>query len=390
MSNYVLAVCLLGLVAPGNGDVGVFFVQKDPAYFSYNSWLVTLSIDLEPYENHVHMIRDEIQVFDRAFESVRHLRVNQTDARRLGYPNVRNDVTDLLEREVNLFNKKFEAILDKFQDIKTIALSNLENKRPKRSLLPFMGDVLHNLFGTATSKKMNKLKKLFRSLRTSHTQLSHFVEESVSIVNTSHHQLKENRNAINHLQETSKIFRQEITNIVRKLEHDHYNSLVFVQMINRIHEIFHVVSFHIQETEQVLDDLINQIQEAVHGNFPISLLPPHKLISILDNVKTLIPKSMSIPLDVGEVQMLNYYKFLSPIIIPDDSKFHVVFGLPILPIHSKFDIFEAVSMSFQDPTSNLSAEYILESSYLAFSKAMGKYGLISSSEIDSCKHTRIC
>ena len=88
--------------------------------------------------------------------------------------------------------------------------------------------------------------------------------------------------------------------------------------------------------------------------------------------------------------MLSFYKFLSPVLIPDDSKIYVVFGIPILPMHSKFNIFKAVSMSFQDPITNLSAEYILESSYLAFSKPLGQYGFISNSEIDSCERTPVC
>ena len=384
------SLVLLVLSSQGNGETGVFFVQEDPAYVSYNSWIVTLTIDLAPYEDQIYSIRDEIREFERSFDAMRLFRNNSQDYR-LGYNGaIRNDVTDLLNREVKLFNNKFKTILEKFRDIKMLAARRYENVRQKRSLLPFVGDVLENLFGTATEKKMKKLRFKVRELSAANSRLMHFVEESASILNTTHYQLKENRNAIIHLQNTSRIFQKEMIQIIQDVDDKVFSNTAFAQMINRIHEIFHLVSYHIDETSNAVGMLLNQIQDTVQGNLPMSLMLPKQMIAILDGIRRLIPETMTVPGDLSDIQMLLYYKFLHPVIIPENSKFHVVFGIPVLPKNSKFQIFRPVSMPIQDPQTNLSVEYILEANNLAISKATGQYSFISDKELSSCKDVPVC
>ena len=143
------SLVLLVLSSQGNGETGVFFVQEDPAYVSYNSWIVTLTIDLAPYEDQIYLIRDEIREFERSFDDMRLFRNNSQDYR-LGYNGaIRNDVTDLLNREVKLFNNKFKTILEKFRDIKMLAARRYENVRKKRSLLPFVGAPMATMLPSA-------------------------------------------------------------------------------------------------------------------------------------------------------------------------------------------------------------------------------------------------
>ena len=82
-------------------------------------------------------------------------------------------ITDLHE----LFTHKFEQLQLTLQSIHM--LSGHSPTRPKRSLLPFVGNVMSSTFGTATHSQLRDLKQYFQQMRHIQSKVIHIVKENV-------------------------------------------------------------------------------------------------------------------------------------------------------------------------------------------------------------------
>ena len=59
----------------------------------------------------------------------------------------------------------------------------MQLNRSKRSLLPFLGDFMGTLFGTATKSDMRKVKTALTKLQGAQKQLDHIVANSITLLN---------------------------------------------------------------------------------------------------------------------------------------------------------------------------------------------------------------
>ena len=91
------------------------------------------------------------------------------------------------------------SITQKLELIESAFLSQTRPPRSRRSLLPWAGDLLKSLFGTATKNDLSRLREDLVRLGSSHNKLIHEVENSLTIINKSHEHVVENRNSINDL-----------------------------------------------------------------------------------------------------------------------------------------------------------------------------------------------
>ena len=71
--------------------------------------------------------------------------------------------------------------------------------RSKRSLLPWGGDLLNALFGTATESDLDGLRKQISNLAVNQNDLVHVVENSLSMLNKTNTLASQNRHAMNNL-----------------------------------------------------------------------------------------------------------------------------------------------------------------------------------------------
>ena len=90
-------------------------------------------------------------------------------------------------------------------------------KRQKRALVKFVGTVLSQLFGTASEADLGKLKSSIMSLKNSQSQLVHVVSESVTLLNKTNENVKENREATGKLINVSNVFHSQLSICMMKL-----------------------------------------------------------------------------------------------------------------------------------------------------------------------------
>lgn len=65
MINLVV-LCLLTCLTGSYGQSGTYFVQQDSVFNSYSSWIITITVDLDPYEQQMAVLTREIKQFSDA------------------------------------------------------------------------------------------------------------------------------------------------------------------------------------------------------------------------------------------------------------------------------------------------------------------------------------
>ena len=110
-----------------------------------------------------------------------------------------------------------------------------------------MGTLLSTLFGTATTGELSKLKQGLSSLASSETQLKSVVRESLLLINKTHEAFQENGDVIIQLRYATENFHTEIAAVYRKLSSID-TEVSYVEMVTKIHNAFHVVSYALKVT----------------------------------------------------------------------------------------------------------------------------------------------
>ena len=270
------AVALVMMSTSAEASSGVYFVPEDPINPVYNSWLVTVSVNLQPYIGHLGSLRGEV----KNFKSVIDFFKGQSQKLK-GKGNSQADVIDLLEQEYNDFQEEYFSLKETFDElIIVVDDSSIKPSRRKRALLPFVGSVLSDLFGTATHANLERLKYSIEGLQASQTGLIHVVRDSVILLNKTHEHVQENRQVINRLVNATDTFRSELSVIIRCLNDD-TQELSIRKIIDKINEVSHIVSSAIFKTRHSLTSLIQQLNLALQGSLPMDLLKPSKMIKIL-------------------------------------------------------------------------------------------------------------
>ena len=109
-----------------------------------------------------------------------------------------------------------------------------------------------------------------------------------------------------------------------------------------------------------INNLINDLELCIQGDLPLSLLPPTQLLSILSNINKKLPPGISLPLKLSNDHLLTFYKHLHTLVVPLDTRFHIVIALPLTMNNYQFTLYDVISMPYTPPDMNVSVQYSLE------------------------------
>ena len=184
MKCCVLLLCV-GLALGSQVAHNVVFQKMNEVTTTKSRWLVTFVIDLEPPENLLSKLSRDVQNTTGITQKVvSHYVESQSQF-------VKNLVK--LGSDLRTIMDTYNGILEGFMEYRTLY------GRQKRSLLPFVGKALHFLFGKVTDGDLSVIRSNVNKLAKNQKEISHAVQEKLSIIYTSRVQISENRQAINNL-----------------------------------------------------------------------------------------------------------------------------------------------------------------------------------------------
>ena len=210
-------------------DLGewVIFQPVLQAYPTRHSWIITAHVSLGNLEHHWKLFTRQLARTQKFLRSLDH------------HPSTPMQLLSTLQLELS----NIQDIYKSGESTITSAIHLLNSNQLqmhtqcRRSLLPFLGDALSWLTGTATTKDINSIKTWINLLIATQTSQHNTLVHIVSILNITRYATQVNRHSINKVIDAVCTTSQDINNLYN-LTTSLATSINFNQMILHIRSVF--------------------------------------------------------------------------------------------------------------------------------------------------------
>ena len=376
-------ILLSFIVTDISGMSGTQFVPRGSMYASYSSWIVTVTIDVTPYRDHLTAVKSKFNLLKTNIHSLLSAdRRNSSGGESPAIGLIRRYDVGGIQIEINHFEAEIRHLQHMLEVLNTF--TTRKDGRKKRSLLPFVGDVLSTLFGSATQKDLDQLRDGLIALDNSQSQLAHVLAHSMTMINKTNSEVQRNRAVINQLSRGLSRLDSRVTALISDLKTNVHPFISYQQISQRVRGTLRVMARSLRMGYQALTAIKNNLQHVMQGSLPISLLPPSELIPLLQAISRAAPKGLTLPVDVARNPHW-YYRRLATTLIADSDRLSVVIALPLIHTDSLYTLYEAVWVPTPHASSGALASYELEGPYIAISDKGDLYITLSQTDVSRCK-----
>ena len=158
-----------------------FFRHENTVHVTQQSWAISFKLDIEPYQQ----AQDRLALVYTSTISV------------AAYRTIRQQQEEEFMELRVLVHELTVSLL------RLGPLTTWSHERNKRSILPFVGDILGALFATASSSDVREINRQLNVLAESDTQIRHVLQRTITVLNHTYIGTVENRQTINDLIEVS-------------------------------------------------------------------------------------------------------------------------------------------------------------------------------------------
>ncbi len=370
-----------------HGEWGIQFVPSGTVYASYSGWVLSLTMDLHPYHKQFEIISRQVDKLDGMMSTLflENVSSNTSTEATIALEKMRLDWSrpaKLELRRIKSSQLRLEELLS------SLKLASNPIHRTKRALIPLIGDLLSDLFGTASERDLNHLKRGLTVLKNGQSKLAHVVSESLTLLNKTNSEVIDNRKAINHLAVSMKSLDDHIVDIFNHLETDIEPMILNQQITTKLLNSLRLVSDLIKTSLSSIETVQSIMHEVLQGRLPSSLVLPRTLKNILLQIQKELPTGFSLPADPRSM-ITWYFNNLATTLLPDNGKFHVLTLVPLIQGDALYSLYKIVSVPSPHINQQISAEYIVEGPYIATSATGGKYIILTSIEAERCVNSEV-
>ena len=249
------------------------------------------------------------------------------------------------------------------------AIKLLQSNQPqthiccRRSLLPFLGDVLGWLTGTATTKDINSIKTKINQLITTQLSQQETLVHIISILNVTRYATQVNRHSINILMDAARATSYNINNLYN-LTTSLTTSINFHQLILNIRSVFANLHDSLNYIQMVSTHTMDSTNAATSGTLSPHILPVVDLQRMLSHIADTLPPILHLP--VSPDNTLHFYRYLFMHILIENKQFLLLIDIPIQDRSQQITIHKILTLSI--PHGNYTAHYDINARYLGISK----------------------
>ena len=302
------------------GD-SVLFQPVLKAYLTYHSWIITAHISLGHLECHWKYFNREV---DRTHQLLQFLSQQ---------PAAQTHLISPLQVELTTINDMYNSC--KPTNISAINLLNTDpsfdghinsNNHHKRSLLPFLGDVLRWLTGTATTKDVNSIKELVNQLIEVQSTQQETLLHIVSILSVTRYATQVNRHSINILMDKVDETSHDVNNLYN-LTTSLATSLSYHQLVLYIRSDLANFQDSLSYIRMLSTHIMDYIDAAMTGTLSPHILPIMDLKKMLSHIEETLPSTLHLP--VSSVDTQHFYQYLCMHVLITNKQFLLLIDVPI-------------------------------------------------------------
>ena len=369
----------------------VIFNKVKEVSLSRSSWKLTMIVDLDAYDlyfvktlNYIKELEEKISTTYKKFEDGGHVQLTSHFL--------------ALRDELKLINNTREKIKGRFDNYRALhVVSKRSVLRKKRALLPFVGSIYSFLFGLTSESDMKDIRQAINDLGDNQDGLRHVVQKSLSVMNKSQHEIIENRNRINKLNQGISVLTRNLDNLSIKSQDAIYKINNFLQYYLHLNSLTNSAQELIIEMVQFFEDLGRQIDMLANGELTPVVIAPIKLKDALIKIEQNLPEILQLPVDPTE-NLWAYYQTIKCATMIEDNKVIIILNIPLINLAEKMDIYEVINLPLPNlklpqlvnnlDTKSMLAAYDLEAHAFAIDTTRTRYSLLTKEEVTRCtSHT---
>ena len=263
-----------------------------------------------------------------------------------------------------------------------MSLRDERRPRNKRALIPIVGEGLSWLFGTATKSDVREIKRNLKTLASNQDELIHIAEESLSILNVTRVEVKQNRHMIDVLDQSLIVLDAKFINITDSLK-------IHLAILNRAFQTYTQLQLVFLELKDAMDkaaaylqSIKTQLDQLALGHLSPSVIAPGQLTNILNEIEEQIPEYLSLPEPAYAAWY--YYQTLECATLVENKMFVTIVNLPLVDINANFELFKIHNIPFPYAGTKLTANYEIEAPFLAVNLKRTQYMLLTDNEARDC------
>ena len=353
----------------------VVFKKLADIHTSRSHWRLTLIEDLTNYvPNLVH-----VQV------QTTHLHLGL----RVLLAHMKGNVSQSWKPELNELATDFQNLVSEISELSSTyqelrKLDNLPRKyRKKRSLVPLIGTIGSYLFGIASESDLNAVKRNIHKLSNNQNRIVHVLNESLSLMNISRGEIKQNRDKINEVIRSVQALSYGLKRIqLQEIELKHMIKILVrsITALRRVRSNF-LGLFRNLRTFQLQLNMLSQ------GSLSPVVIKPETLLEILNEIKGQLRPPYVLPKD-PDSNLWHYYKTLKVSTVIRNRKLIMVINIPLVDTNSRLELFEVFNLHFpgEGNLAASTAQYQIEAKGLAMNYGRTEYMLLSEHDIAMCNH----
>ena len=196
----------------------------------------------------------------------------------------------------------------------------------KRSLLPFLGNALSWLMGTATIKGVNSIKKTVNQLTEAQSTQQETLVHIISILKITWYTAQVNRHSISVISDKVDETLQDVNNLYN-LTISFATSLSCHQLILHIRSVLANLQDSLSYIRTISLHTVDYIDAATTGTLSPHILPIIDLKRMLSHIEEILPPTFH--LQVSSEDTLHFYRYLCTHVLIANKKFLLLIDVPI-------------------------------------------------------------
>ena len=386
----------------------VHFPLTGAAFLSYREWLLITTINLEPYENLLHQMENEIDDFARAVdtlndeyqETIRQSKTDPPTTPRKGKGTLPSQTTwsedlfSLAHSQTNHLSEELANLRALYEGIRVSFLKQPGPdeetftdipSRPTRALVPdWISSFLGYTTGLTTRAQTDLLRRQIRVLSEENKVIATAARHGLTLLNTTTQEVARNRDAINHLAEAVENMHQQFVDLQDILAGQVTGRIAMTMGMDALLLSLTAASSLVRRAHTELLILRSQLQSAASGNYPWDMLSPAEVESFADHLRESLPHSYVLPYKTDQLHRLLHT--LPAVVVSNTTTVHVALRFPLSEQEEYYDIHRVASVPYYaDPSNTTILQYDLEADAIAITKDRSRYRPLSLAEAKPCE-----
>ena len=302
--HYSMLFMLMPTTNSSRRELGesVIFQPVLQAYPTCHSWIITAHVSLGNLECHW-------KAFNRQLARTQQL-LHSLDQQ----PSAQTQLLSMLQVELSniedIYNSGKTTIISAIKLLQSNPSFDGQlqpHTHHRRSLLPFLGDALSWLTGTATTKDINSIKTRINQLIATQLSQQETLVHIISILNVTRYATQVNRHSINPLMDAARATSHDINNLYN-LTTSLTTSINFHQLILHIRSVFANLHDSLNYIQMVSAHTMDYIDAATSGTLSPHILPVVDLQRMLSHIADALPPTLHLPVSPDDA--LHFYRYL--------------------------------------------------------------------------------